>query len=62
MFVYLVMEVYSNGVDVWTNVHSVYADETAAMLKAFELNETEGWASDDGVVEQSFHVEKEPLL
>lgn len=62
MFVYLIMQVYSNGVDVWTNVHSIYADETTAELKALDLNDTEGWISDDGMCEKSYQISKEKVL
>lgn len=56
------MQVYSNGVDVWTNVHSIYADETTAELKALDLNDTEGWISDDGMCEKSYQISKEKVL
>lgn len=62
MYVYVLFSNYADGVECWTDLVAVYADETAAELAAIEWNQVDGWTSDNGMAEKWYSVNKEKVL
>lgn len=48
MNVYLIHKLYSNGVDIWSDVVEAFKDKNEAQLRVIEMNEVLGYVNDGG--------------
>ena len=48
MNVYLIHQLYSNGVENWAHVVEAFKDEKEAQLRVIEMNEVLGFVNEDG--------------